>query len=145
MEINPVLSIFLPKIIKCSIVDINITRVGIKMRHLRCNNCNSIINNKMDSYYLGNIEDFFCSHDCIVEYCIREMEIQKVDVKNVRQVCDIALFKNGELYQSNIDDDWCPKCKDGQFRFLKMIIENNVEYEIYKCNKCGKEMKIKCD
>lgn len=75
MEINFVFFIFLFKIIKCSIVDINIMRVGIKMRYLRCNNCNSIINNKMDSYYFGNIEDFFCLYDCIVEYCIREMEI----------------------------------------------------------------------
>lgn len=119
------------------------------MMHLRCNNCNSIITDKMDSYYHGNIGEFFCSHGCMVEYCIREREIQKVDVKNVRQVCDIALFMDGELYQSNIEDDFCYNCEEegrkGTYRFLKMIKENDIDCEIYKCNNCGSELKIKCD
>lgn len=145
MGVNPVPFIFLPKVIRCSIVNLITKRVGVKMMHLRCNNCHGIITDKMDSYYHGNIGEFFCSHDCMTEYCIREREIQKVDVKNVRQLCDIALFKNGELYQSNIEDDSCPNCESGTYRFLEMIIENDMNYEIYKCNRCGDLLKIKCD
>lgn len=115
------------------------------MMHLRCNNCNSIITDKMDSYYQGNIAEFYCSRDCIVEYCIREMEIQKVDITNVRKVCDIALFKDGELYESNIEDYSCHKCENGTYEFLKMITKNDLDYEIYKCNNCGNLLKLKCD
>lgn len=120
-------------------------KVGIKMDHIICKNCSVQINDQMDSYYLGCISEFFCSKNCITEYCIREMRIQKVDIENVRQVCDIALFKNGQLYKSNIEDDWCPKCENGNFRFLKMIVENGIEYEVYKCNECGNEIKINCN
>ncbi len=118
---------------------------GFKMKTLKCKECKKEINDKMDSYYLGNICEFFCSKNCITEYCIREMEIQKVDTKNIRQVCDIVLFKNGKLYKSNIKDDVCYNCKGGIYKFWKIIKGNDIDYEIYKCNKCGNEMKIKCD
>jgi hypothetical protein len=115
------------------------------MKHITCKNCNANINDKMDSYYLDDICDFFCSKNCITEYCIREMGIKKIDIENVRQVCDIALFRNGELYESNIDDDSCNNCENGTYTFLKLIKENDIDYEIYKCNKCGEEIKISCD
>jgi flavoprotein len=115
------------------------------MEHMTCKNCNTNINDKMDSYYLGEICEFFCSKDCITEYCVKEMGIQKVDIENVRQACDIALFKNGQLYKSNIEDDSCQNCESGTYRFFKMIIENEIDYEIYKCNECGNLLKIKCD
>jgi len=115
------------------------------MRHVKCKYCNKEINDKMDIHYREDDCEFFCSKECVVEDYIKEFGVVKVEAENVRKVDKFKLFKNGEIYHSNIEDDSCYKCENGTFMFSKMIKENDIDYEIYKCNKCGNEIIIKCD
>lgn len=110
------------------------------MIRVKCKHCNKEIDDSMDIYYRKGDCIFFCSRNCAGEdYLV------KVDAPNVREVDKFALFKDGKVYYSNIEDDHCYKCGDGVFIFSKMIKKDDVDYEIYICNKCGEQLEIKCD
>lgn len=109
------------------------------MKKLKCENCKEHLSESMELQYSEAICVPFCSKKCANEYYCKEFENVTLDIKNARERSILYMFREGKLYHSNLDDDWCVKCEEEQVIFSRYITSENKEYEVFKCNGCGYE------
>ncbi|MBO0573428.1 hypothetical protein FDC49_18030 [Clostridium sporogenes] len=114
------------------------------MEKIKCCNCSVDLREDMDIQFSNAIFELFCSKECAMEFYMKEMENNKVDVKNIRDYIKFAYIADGCLYHSDLDDDSCDECEDGVLNFYRFETIDGNRYEIYKCSKCVKKTKVRC-
>ncbi|MBU3131579.1 hypothetical protein KPL40_03870 [Clostridium gasigenes] len=109
------------------------------MEKLKCEKCKKHLRESMELQYSKEICVPFCSKKCANEYYCKEFRNVTLDIKNTRAASMLYMIRDGKLYHSNLEDDWCCKCRKEQLIFSRYATIESKEYEIFKCNGCGHE------